>query len=165
MIWRWLRVALDLYLFTYRRKTVPIVKFCYECLESPIDTVLDLDSSLICDTNSHPNWNNCAGMILTFPISTYCKKKRACQTPQSYKNSKTKLQFIALRNHPAGSPPTQLRQAMSQRQVLCIDDPMELGRSLGASFQGFERLCFEWRRAFDLLPLGKACRFGCQWYW
>lgn len=43
---------------------------------------------------------------------------------------------------------------MSQRQVLCIDDPMELGRSLGASFQGFERLCFEWRRAFDLLPLG-----------
>ena len=32
------------------------------------------------------------------------------------------------------------RQAMSQRQVLCIDDPMELGRSLGASFQGFERL-------------------------
>lgn len=45
---------------------------------------------------------------------------------------------------------------MSQRQVLCIDDPMELGRSLGASFQGFERLCFEWRRAFDLLPLGRA---------
>lgn len=58
---------------------------------------------------------------------------------------------------------------MSQRQVLCIDDPMELGRSLGASFQGFERLCFEWRRAFDLLPLGRAGgenshrfgRFGC----
>lgn len=56
---------------------------------------------------------------------------------------------------------------MSQRQVLCIDDPMELGRSLGASFQGFERLCFEWRRAFDLLPLGRAggeqqpCSFGC----
>ena len=47
-----------------------------------------------------------------------------------------------------------LRQAMSQRQVLCIDDPMELGRSLGASFQGFERLCFEWRRAFHLLQLG-----------
>eukprot|EP00435_Cladocopium_sp_Y103_P019126 s2925_g4.t1 len=40
---------------------------------------------------------------------------------------------------------------MSQRQVLCIDDPMEMGRSLGASFQGFERLCFEWRRAFHLL--------------
>eukprot|EP00913_Durusdinium_trenchii_P036027 g33709.t1 len=29
----------------------------------------------------------------------------------------------------------ELQQAMSQRQVLCIDDPMELGRSLGASFQ------------------------------
>lgn len=43
----------------------------------------------------------------------------------------------------ASRPPcaaTRRRQAMSQRQVLCIDDPMELGRSLGASFQGFERL-------------------------
>lgn len=48
----------------------------------------------------------------------------------------------------------ELQQAMSQRQVLCIDDPMEFGRSLGASFQGFERLCFEWRRAFHLLPRG-----------
>jgi len=47
-----------------------------------------------------------------------------------------------------------LQQAMSTRQVLCIDDPMELGRSLGASFQGFERLCFEWRRAYHLLCRG-----------
>ena len=31
-------------------------------------------------------------------------------------------------------PPEQheLQQAMSTRQVLCIDDPMELGRSLGS---------------------------------
>ncbi|CAJ1387734.1 unnamed protein product [Effrenium voratum] len=47
----------------------------------------------------------------------------------------------------------ELQQAMSTRQVLCIDDPMELGRSLGCSFQGFERLCFEWRRAFQLLSV------------
>ncbi|CAK9078388.1 unnamed protein product [Durusdinium trenchii] len=51
----------------------------------------------------------------------------------------------------------ELQQAMSQRQVLCIDDPMELGRSLGASFQGFERLCFEWRRAFHHLTRYPEC--------
>eukprot|EP00439_Symbiodinium_sp_Y106_P086226 s250_g31.t4 len=48
----------------------------------------------------------------------------------------------------------ELQQAMSTRQTLCIDDPMELGRSLGASFQGFERLCYEWRRAYHLLSEG-----------
>ncbi|CAE6950399.1 URT1 [Symbiodinium natans] len=50
----------------------------------------------------------------------------------------------------------ELQQAMSTRQTLCIDDPMELGRSLGASFQGFERLCYEWRRAHYLLSEGNS---------
>ena len=124
--------------------------FCYGCLESSIDTVLDLDSSLNCDTNSHPNifQKICAGIIPTFPIMLHIlptKKKRHFPDPQ-----------------PSQTPKLQPRQAMSQRQVLCIDDPMELGRSLGASFQGFERLCFEWRRAFDLLPLGResGVQFG-----
>eukprot|EP00930_Biecheleria_cincta_P045499 TRINITY_DN31352_c0_g1_i1.p1 TRINITY_DN31352_c0_g1~~TRINITY_DN31352_c0_g1_i1.p1 ORF type:complete len:902 (-),score=160.98 TRINITY_DN31352_c0_g1_i1:137-2842(-) len=45
----------------------------------------------------------------------------------------------------------EIQQAMSSKQTLCIDDPMELGRCLGASYAGFERLVFEWRRACHLL--------------
>lgn len=44
---------------------------------------------------------------------------------------------------------------LSSRQTLCIDDPMELGRTLGTTFQGMERLCFENRRACELLSLGR----------
>lgn len=40
---------------------------------------------------------------------------------------------------------------LSGRQLLCIEDPMELGRTLGVSFQGMERLVYEWRRACHLL--------------
>eukprot|EP00931_Biecheleriopsis_adriatica_P036192 TRINITY_DN20857_c0_g1_i1.p1 TRINITY_DN20857_c0_g1~~TRINITY_DN20857_c0_g1_i1.p1 ORF type:complete len:926 (+),score=206.59 TRINITY_DN20857_c0_g1_i1:28-2805(+) len=53
--------------------------------------------------------------------------------------------------HKLSASEHDLQLAMSTRQGICIDDPMELGRSLGASFQGFERLCFEWRRACHLL--------------
>lgn len=47
------------------------------------------------------------------------------------------------------------QQLIHGRQVLCIDDPMERGRSLGASFQGNERLSFEHRRACQLLTPNK----------
>ena len=118
-------------------------------------------------------WNNCAGMILTKLPSPHPAQKNRPNRKKTLNNETWKTSLLLKKsprkdlqpyltpNHP------QPRSAMSQRQVLCIDDPMELGRSLGASFQGFERLCFEWRRAFDLLPLGTGgktdigSRFGC----
>eukprot|EP00929_Paragymnodinium_shiwhaense_P040624 TRINITY_DN21183_c0_g1_i3.p1 TRINITY_DN21183_c0_g1~~TRINITY_DN21183_c0_g1_i3.p1 ORF type:complete len:965 (+),score=193.99 TRINITY_DN21183_c0_g1_i3:64-2958(+) len=45
----------------------------------------------------------------------------------------------------------KVQSHMSRKQVLCIDDPMEAGRTLGPSFAGMERLAFEWRRACEML--------------
>lgn len=39
---------------------------------------------------------------------------------------------------------------LSNRLVLCIDDPIESGRTLGAGFQGMERIAYELRRACHL---------------
>lgn len=43
------------------------------------------------------------------------------------------------------------QRGLANHQLLCIEDPMEVGRSLGVSFQGMERLVFEWRRACYIL--------------
>ena len=85
---KWLRVALDLSLFTYRRKTVPILKFCYECLESPIDTVLDLDSfsnlvTLILIRIFSTTVQVWSWPFRPFPSPHFCTKK----TGQAKKNS------------------------------------------------------------------------------
>lgn len=86
--------------FTYRRKTLPIVKFCYECLESPIDTVSDLDSSLICDTKFLIRIFQTTVQVWSwpFPISTSCTKKTA-KPKKSLKNETWKLHCFE-KNHP-----------------------------------------------------------------
>lgn len=50
---------------------------------------------------------------------------------------------------PATAQDSQKR--MQSRQTLCIEDPIEKRRTLGTSFQGMDRLCFEFRRAFEIL--------------
>mmetsp|Transcript_168185 Transcript_168185/g.540304 ORF Transcript_168185/g.540304 Transcript_168185/m.540304 type:complete len:923 (+) Transcript_168185:63-2831(+) len=47
-------------------------------------------------------------------------------------------------------PEHHLQQQLSNRQLFCIDDPMELGRTLGCTFQGGERIVYEMRRACEL---------------
>jgi len=43
------------------------------------------------------------------------------------------------------------QRMLSARQILTIEDPMEMGRTLGVTFQGMDRLMFEFRRAHHLL--------------
>eukprot|EP00927_Polykrikos_kofoidii_P014685 TRINITY_DN16479_c0_g4_i1.p1 TRINITY_DN16479_c0_g4~~TRINITY_DN16479_c0_g4_i1.p1 ORF type:complete len:1200 (+),score=152.57 TRINITY_DN16479_c0_g4_i1:172-3600(+) len=47
------------------------------------------------------------------------------------------------------------QRLLSQRQMLCVEDPFEVGRTLGVSFQGMERLAYELRRACSLI--GENC--------
>mmetsp|Transcript_17909 Transcript_17909/g.49125 ORF Transcript_17909/g.49125 Transcript_17909/m.49125 type:complete len:792 (-) Transcript_17909:123-2498(-) len=47
-----------------------------------------------------------------------------------------------------------MQHEISRRQTLCVEDPMELGRTLGTTYQGMERLAYEQRRACLLLAEG-----------
>lgn len=58
-------------------------------------------------------------------------------------------------DRPVLSPETcNVQRMVSGRQVFCIEDPIEQGRTLATSFTGAERLVYEMRRACEILKPG-----------
>lgn len=94
-----------------------------------------------------------SGANLGQELAVQCGRQEEMSSPAAEEDGQAKLHQTAPATPSLAPEEHKVQALISCRQVLCIDDPMELGRTLSTKFQGTERITYEARRACELMKL------------